>query len=140
MNVFNNEAVEFYKHRGADRITMSVELNLNELNTAADDDCEIVVYGYLPLMTTVQCPIGNYAGGKSAGIYCSERYSEERYVIKDRKDVAFPLLPIADNASARYLTANRFLHLNFLMRFLQILPDIYDWTLRERHSVKPLKY
>lgn len=79
MNVFNNEAVEFYKHRGADRITMSVELNLNELNTAADDDCEIVVYGYLPLMTTVQCPIGNYAGGKSAGIYCSERYSEERY-------------------------------------------------------------
>ena len=54
MNVFNNEAVEYFKHRGADRITMSVEMNVKELNEAADDDCEMVVYGYLPLMTTVQ--------------------------------------------------------------------------------------
>ena len=113
MNVFNNEAVEFYKHRGADRITMSVELNLNELNTAADDDCEIVVYGYLPLMTTVQCPIGNYAGGKSAGIYCSERYSEERYVIKDRKDVAFPLLPDCRQCVCQILNSKPLFTLKF---------------------------
>ena len=52
MNVFNNEAVEYFKHRGADRVTMSVEMNVKELNSAADDDCEMVVYGYLCLLYT----------------------------------------------------------------------------------------
>ena len=119
MNVFNNEAVEFYKHRGADRITMSVELNINELNTAADDDCEIVVYGYLPLMTTVQCPIGNYAGGKSSGIYCSERFSDERYVIKDRKNVAFPLLPDCTQCVCQILNSKPLFTLKFFDEVVQ---------------------
>ena len=119
MNVFNNEAVEFYKRRGADRITMSVELNINELNTAADDDCEIVVYGYLPLMTTVQCPIGNYAGGKSSGIYCSERFSDERYVIKDRKNVAFPLLPDCTQCVCQILNSKPLFTLKFFDEVVQ---------------------
>lgn len=119
MNVFNNEGVEFYKHRGADRITMSVELNVKELNTAADDDCETVVYGYLPLMTTVQCPIGNYAGGKTAGIYCKERFSESRYVIKDRKDVAFPLLPDCTQCVCQVLNSKPLFTLKFYDEVLE---------------------
>ncbi|MCD8037130.1 MAG: U32 family peptidase, partial [Clostridiales bacterium] len=113
MNVLNNEAVEFYKHRGADRITMSVEMNVKELNSAADDDCETVVYGYLPLMTTVQCPIGNYAGGKNSGIYCAERYSDARYVLKDRKDVAFPLLPDCRQCVCQILNSKPLFTLKF---------------------------
>ena len=119
MNVFNNEAVEYFKHRGADRITMSVEMNVKELNEAADDDCEMVVYGYLPLMTTVQCPIGNYAGGKTAGIYCSERYSDEDYVLKDRKDVAFPLLPNCDTCVCQILNSKPLFTLKFYDEILE---------------------
>ena len=119
MNVFNNEAVEYFKHRGADRITMSVEMNVKELNEAADDDCEMVVYGYLPLMTTVQCPIGNYAGGRTAGIYCSERYSDEDYVLKDRKDVAFPLLPNCDTCVCQILNSKPLFTLKFYDEILE---------------------
>ncbi len=119
MNVFNNEAVEFYKHRGAGRITMSVEMNVKELNTAADDDCEMVVYGYLPLMTTVQCPIGNYSGGKTAGIYCSERFSEAGYALKDRKDVAFPLLPDCRQCVCQILNSKPLFTLKFYDEILE---------------------
>ena len=92
---------------------MSVELNVKELNTAADDDCETVVYGYLPLMTTVQCPIGNYAGNKTSGIYCSERFSDARYVLKDRKDVAFPLLPDCTQCVCQILNSKPLFTLKF---------------------------
>lgn len=119
MNVFNNEAVEFYKHRGADRITMSVEMNVKELNTAADDDCEMVVYGYLPMMTTQQCPIGNYYGGKDSGIYCSERFSETSYVLKDRKDVAFPLLPDCRQCVCQILNSKPLFTLKFYDEILE---------------------
>ena len=119
MNVFNNEAVEYFKHRGADRVTMSVEMNVKELNSAADDDCEMVVYGYLPLMTTVQCPIGNYAGGKKNGIYCSERYSKAAYVLKDRKDVAFPLLPDCSQCVCQILNSKPLFTLKFFDEILE---------------------
>ena len=119
MNIFNNEAVEYFRHRGADRITMSVELNVKELNTAADDECETVVYGYLALMTTVQCPIGNYAGGKTAGVYCSERYSEAKYSLKDRKDVAFPLLPDCSQCVCQILNSKPLFTLKFFDEVLE---------------------
>lgn len=119
MNVFNNEAVEYYKHRGANRITMSVELNVKELNEAADEDCEMVVYGYLPLMTTVQCPIGNYAGGKTNGLYCKERYTESNYVLKDRKDVVFPLLPDCRQCVCQILNSKPLFTLKFYDEILE---------------------
>lgn len=119
MNVFNNEAVEYYKHRGADRVTMSVELNVKELNEAADDDCEMVVYGYIPLMTTVQCPIGNYAGGKTNGLYCKERYTDANYVLKDRKDVAFPLLPDCEQCVCQILNSKPLFSLKFYDEILE---------------------
>lgn len=119
MNVFNNEAVEYYKHRGAERITMSVEMNVKELNSAADDDCETVVYGYLPLMTTMQCPIGNYAGGKTNGVFCKERFSEARFALKDRKDVAFPLLPDCNLCVCQILNSKPLFTLKFYDEVLE---------------------
>ena len=113
MNVFNNEAVEYYRHKGADSITMSVEMNVKELQTAADESCEMVVYGYLPLMTTVQCPIGNYVGGKKNGRYCKERYTDSDYVLKDRKNVAFPLLTDCEQCVCQILNSKPLFTLKF---------------------------
>lgn len=92
MNVFNKDAVGFWRKSGADTICVSAELNLQEINGMAEEDCEMLVYGYLPLMTTHQCPVGNFAGGKTEGMYCSERGNEDIYFLKDRKGMKFPLM------------------------------------------------
>ena len=43
-------------------------------------------------MTTNQCPVGNFDGGKENKIYCSKKGSTEEYYLKDRKGETFPLL------------------------------------------------
>lgn len=91
LNVMNEEGVNFWKSQGADEVCLSVESNLEEINQYGDKDCQMVVYGYLPLMKTQQCPIGNFVGGKEGKLYCSECNSGELYFLKDRKDMKFPL-------------------------------------------------
>lgn len=92
MNVLNGESIHFWQQKGADMVCLSLENNLQEINSIANKHCEMVVYGYLPLMVTQQCPIGNYAGGKTNGIYCSEKDSDDLYFLKDRKGMKFPLM------------------------------------------------
>ena len=92
MNVFNRETVKFWNSQEADYICMSPEMNLEELRCASKN-CEAIIYGYLPLMTTVQCPIGNYVGDKKNQQYCSQRGTKEKFYLKDRKGILFPLLP-----------------------------------------------
>ena len=70
-------------------------------------------------MPTVQCPIGNYAGGKKAGIYCSERFSKASYVLKDRKDVAFPLLPDCNQCVCQILNSKPLFTLKFFDEILE---------------------
>lgn len=92
LNAMNRESVAYWREQGAGSICLSVEANLQEINSMGGKDCEIVVYGYLPLMKTQQCPIGNYAGGKNGQRYCTERDNEDLYFLRDRKGVKFPLL------------------------------------------------
>jgi len=92
MNVLNGESVDFWQQKGADTVCVSLENNLQEINSMANKQCEMVVYGYLPLMVTQQCPIGNFAGGKTSGIYCSEKDNDDLYFLKDRKGMKFPLM------------------------------------------------
>lgn len=92
MNVLNGESIDFWQQKGADTVCLSLENNLQEINAMANKQCEMVVYGYLPLMVTQQCPIGNYTGGKTNGIYCSEKDNDSLYFLKDRKGMKFPLM------------------------------------------------
>ena len=55
MYVFNKDAKLFWNEKGIDRFTAPVELNEYELNTLGLEDCELMVYGYLPVMVSVQC-------------------------------------------------------------------------------------
>ena len=70
LNAFNSTDVVFWKEAGASEICISPELNLSEINTMGDESCEMLVYGYLPLMTTHQCPVGAFAGNKKEGMFC----------------------------------------------------------------------
>ena len=93
MNVFNSEAVRYWNDKNVERICVSPELNIKEINNIADENCEMLGYGYIPLMTTHQCPIGSFDGGKEGGMYCSKRYNKDLYFLKDRKGMKFPLMP-----------------------------------------------
>ncbi len=62
MYVMNQETKYFWKNRGITDFTASLELNyqeLKELNIAGDT---MIVYGYIPLMTSAQCVVKNAAG------------------------------------------------------------------------------
>ena len=119
MNVFNGESVDYWQKKGADNICISLESNLQEINVIANEHCEMVVYGYLPLMITQQCPIGNYAGGKIEGIYCSEKDNDDLYFLKDRKGMKFPLMPDCKQCVCTILNGKPLFTLKFYDEILQ---------------------
>jgi putative protease len=55
MYTYNKEAKVFWNEMGITRFTAPVELNYQELRTLGITDCDMIVYGYLPLMVSAQC-------------------------------------------------------------------------------------
>ncbi len=119
MNVLNQESVSFWLNQGANNVCVSVENNLQEINAIANKNCEMVVYGYLPLMITQQCPIGNYAGGKTNGIFCSKKGEDSLYFLKDRKGMKFPLMPDCNQCVCSILNAKPLFTLKFYDEILE---------------------
>ena len=119
LNVVNREAVVFWKEQGADTVCLSVENNLQEIRTMADESCEMIVYGYLPLMTTQQCPIGNFAGEKHSGLYCKERFHEDLYFLRDRKGEKFPLMTDCERCVCSILNGKPLFTLKFYDEILE---------------------
>lgn len=103
MNVFNSAAINEWKKQGALRISLSPELNLAEIKQTADYDCEMIGYGYLPLMVTHQCPVGNFDGDKKDSIYCKNKGKSNDYTLKDRKGEEFKVFTDCDNCTAYIL-------------------------------------
>ena len=86
-NVLNNQTVAFWKSRGLSSIALSVEMNRDEINALPDQSCtELLAYGYIPLMVTHQCPVGNFAGGKKDSIHCGKFGHRESYTLRSGKD------------------------------------------------------
>lgn len=87
LNVYNAESVKTYKNLGFGSICLSLELNFNEIKkiTALYDDCEILVYGYIPLMLIKNCVL------KAIEKKCCENDKEE-FFLKDRKNEKFRIV------------------------------------------------
>jgi len=119
LNVMNEEGVAFWKQQGADSVCLSVEANLKEINAMGDKDCEMVVYGYLPLMKTQQCPIGNFTGEKEGHFYCSEKNNTELYFLKDRKGLKFPLMTDCERCVCTVLNSKPLFTLKFYDEILE---------------------
>jgi len=79
MYVFNREAKEFWKEKGVTHFTAPVELNYQELRTLGISDCDILVYGYVPLMVSVQCVFDNSTGCRRDGDNREGTYLYDRY-------------------------------------------------------------
>ena len=119
MNVMNEEGVAFWKGEGADIVCLSVEANLQEINTMGNRDCQMVVYGYLPMMKTQQCPVGNFVGDKDGHLYCNQKGNHDKYFLKDRKDMKFPLITDCKNCVCTILNSKPLFTLKFYNEILE---------------------
>ena len=81
MYAWNNEAVSFWREEGVMRNTIPFELNEGELRHRDNQDSEMIVYGYIPLMVSAQCVQKNLYGCRKeeSGAWLKDRYGKEFY-------------------------------------------------------------
>ena len=91
LNIFNSFAVNLLKEEGLESITLSPELNMDQIENICGKGSiiyETIGYGYLPLMVTKHCPMSLIKNCKDDSNCKSCPYSEG-YGLKDRKDINF---------------------------------------------------
>jgi putative protease len=104
--VFNDLAIQLLLRQGAARLTLSPELNREQLRNfrfRGAPCLEMVVHGTLPLMVSEYCPVGAVTGAKSAGSGAREPSGSGRgdrcpgtcrrtpCFLEDRQGYRFPL-------------------------------------------------
>lgn len=104
-NIFNSYSIDYWNNMDIDTLTLSPELNYKELNTIGTENSESIVYGFIPLMVTTQCSIGNYIGDKMSDKFCKYKNSSERYFLKDRLGMEFPIMTDCDDCIAYILNS-----------------------------------
>ena len=93
LNIMNRASINSIRNIfNSDIVTLSPELNTKELTEIADENCQVVVYGRLPLMTTHQCPVGLYDGEKGGKKYCKCKDKDAKYTLVDRTKTEFPIV------------------------------------------------
>ena len=86
MYIFNKEAKQFWTEKGINQFTAPIELNENELKSLGLQDCELMVYGYLPIMVSVQClhsttdSCNKCSAGENRMDYLLDRINKKFYV------------------------------------------------------------
>jgi putative protease len=89
--VFNDLAIQLLLRQGAARLTLSPELNreqLRNLRFRGAPCLEMVVHGTLPLMVSEYCPVGAVTG---TGDRCPETCRRTPCFLEDRQGYRFPL-------------------------------------------------
>jgi putative protease len=98
--VFSNYSITLLKKLGLNSITISPELEKDEINNicnnASEYPTELIVYGKIPVMTSNYCLLG-----KTNKCYpeCDKKCLNQNctYYLKDRMDFSFRIVP--DNIS-----------------------------------------
>jgi putative protease len=95
MNIFNGTSIETVRDLGIDGVTLSPELNLNqikEMEKFSGLTAEAIVYGRIPLMISEYCPVGSISGGLCRNTKCSRECMGKDFKLRDRKNMEFPIL------------------------------------------------
>ncbi|MBO5303870.1 MAG: U32 family peptidase [Lachnospiraceae bacterium] len=73
---WSNQSKQAFRNLGIQKDTIPLELNRKELKARDNHGSEMLIYGYLPLMTSAQCINGNVikCDGKSKIHYLKDRY------------------------------------------------------------------
>lgn len=91
LNVFNSNTIYYLKDNNIQSITMSPELNISQIRNISSNvggNIEGIVYGYLPVMITKNCPMAIVKGCKNDD-NCRKCNFAKGYGLKDRMDAIF---------------------------------------------------
>ncbi|MDS1030924.1 DUF3656 domain-containing protein [Bacillota bacterium LX-D] len=95
LNIFNNLTIkQLQEIENICLLCLSPELNfkqIKELNAKIEAPVECIVHGSLPLMISEYCAVGSLVGGKNAANPCSKPCLNEKYALRDRLNIEFPL-------------------------------------------------
>ncbi len=87
IGVYNAQTAQQLYASGAAQITVSPELNLEEIARLGDatlENAAVLAYGRLPLMVMQNCMLRAYCGGCQKG--------KGTFILRDRKNTEFPVL------------------------------------------------
>ena len=91
INIFNEASLAYFIRQGAKGVTLSPELNSEQLAVLAKwPESEILGFGDLEMMVSEYCPIGATLGGKK-GSHCSGECLNEPHYLRDRMRYDFPI-------------------------------------------------
>ncbi len=93
LNIFNSQAGMAWQERGMTSLTLSPELNWNEIESLAGSwRKEALVHGNIQLMVSAHCPIGALAGGCAHEKDCSRPcLRDSGFMMQDEKGYRFPV-------------------------------------------------
>lgn len=82
LNIANNETIALWQELGAERVTTSVELSMQE-TALLEGEKEKVIYGHLPVMTSSQCVL--------RGTPSCQKGVKEKHIfeLEDRKNITW---------------------------------------------------
>lgn len=84
LNVINNYSIKYLLEHNVKRVTLSPEIDYNNLDNLIKDKVELIVYGRLELMLTKSCPIKEL--GKCP---CNK---EDKYYLEDINKHRYPII------------------------------------------------
>ena len=101
-NIFNSYAMAAFDDLN---VTLSQELNINEISGMASRNFELIAYGRQILMSTHNCPAGLYDTPSKRGKFCPRRHSADNYTLRDKIGVIFPILRDCDHCISHILNS-----------------------------------
>ncbi len=150
MYTMNQLSISYWKEQGFDAYTLPVELNAKELQALGGGESELVVYGYLTLMTTAQCMHKNFqkCDKQPSVLFMEDRYHKQ-FRIRNHCGYCYntienslPLSLITNTKEIRAIAPKR-LRLIFTGEHKKEVARITDafsqqFILENKHSVNPV--
>lgn len=84
LNVINNYSINYLLNHNVKRVTISPEIDYNDLDNLIKDKIELIVYGRLELMLTKSCPI------KELNLCPCKK--EDKYLLEDINNNRYPII------------------------------------------------
>ena len=94
LHVFNSATINFLRGLGVEGVTLSPELNLEQVKALAKKSplpVECIVHGRQELMLSTYCVLGSFLGGLDKGT-CSKICRAKKFFLRDRMNALFPVV------------------------------------------------
>jgi len=107
LNIYNSCSLDRLHNMGLSGTTISPELSISEIRNLDRIDgflTESIIYGRIPLMVSEYCVVGSVCGEFDKNNKCKGVCAKDKFVLKDRKGITFPVL--CDNIDCRSMIFN----------------------------------